>query len=135
MGSASFNSVAVLVLLIFISNRSVAQIDTSVFYEQIPRDHQTRIITDPVKHVKYVLDTAHIYIEAITQDGKRLWRTDPWKDSKWALTSYERPIVILLHFKNDSSTHFKDVLAINYDNLGGAVIDAKTGKLISIGRD
>jgi hypothetical protein len=85
--------------------------------------------------MKYVLDTSHIYIEAMTQGGKRIWRTDPWKDSKWRLTFAERPIVITFHFKNDTSTHFRDVLAVNYDNLGGAVIDAKTGSIISIGRD
>src|ERR1700744_2285483 len=114
-------------LFIFISNVSIAQIDTSVIYTRIPKDHQTRIITDRRNHIKYVLDTAHIYIEAITQSGNRIWRTDPWKDSKWVQTLAERPVIITFHLKSDSSTHFRDVLAINYDNRGGAVIDAKTG--------
>jgi hypothetical protein len=135
MKSTSFAPAALIAFFMFLSNYSIAQIDTAVFYRRIPRDHQARIITDPRSHMKYVLDTAHIYIEAVTQDGKRLWRTDPWKDSKWSLTLDERPIVIRFHFKNDSSSHFRDVLTIGYDNLGGAIIDAKTGKLITIARD
>lgn len=121
--------------LIFIATVSIAQIDTSVKYMYMPADHKARIIADRNNHIKYVLDTSHIYIEAVTQNGNRIWRTDPWKDSKWAQTLAERPRVIKFFLVNDSSTHFRDVLAIGYDNLGGAVIDAKTGKIISIGQD
>jgi hypothetical protein len=121
--------------LIFISNVSVAQIDTSVRYTYIPADHQARIITDRKNHVKYVLDTSHIYIEAVAKNGNRIWRTDPWKDSKWVQTLAERAIIINLRLENDSSTHFMDVLIVGYDNRGGAAIDTKTGKIISIAQD
>jgi hypothetical protein len=32
-------------------------------------------------------------------------------------------------------THFRELLEINYNNKGGAIIDAKTGKIISVGQD
>ena len=32
-------------------------------------------------------------------------------------------------------THFREVLAICYDNEGGSAIDAKTGKIIFVGQD
>ncbi|HZY39060.1 MAG TPA: hypothetical protein VFE53_20530 [Mucilaginibacter sp.] len=135
MGSNRFFPAIFAALFIFISNYAIAQSDTLVRYTWIPQDHQVRIITDLRNHIKYVLDTSHIYIDAVTQNGNRIWKTDPWKDSKWARTLAERPIVIKFSLKNDLSTHFRDVLGIGYDNLGGAAIDAKTGKIISIGQD
>jgi len=74
-------------------------------------------------------------IEAVAENGNRIWRTDPWLDYKWTVTPTERPIILSFILENDSSTHFKDVLAVRYDNLGFAGIDATTGKIISIGED
>jgi hypothetical protein len=122
-------------LFMFISDNSFAQIDTLVRYTSIPIDHKARTITDRKKHIKYVLDTSHIYIEAVTENGNRIWKTDPWKDSKWIQTLAERPLVITFYFINDSSTHFRDALVIGYDNRGGALIDAKTGEIKSIVQD
>jgi hypothetical protein len=135
MGSHRYFSAIASALFMFISNHSLAQSDTLVRYTRIPNDHQVRIITDRSNHIKYVLDTSHIYIEAVTQNGNRIWKTDPWKDYKWVQTPAERPIVIKFFLVNDSATHFRDVLAIGYDNLGFAGVDAKTGKIISIGQD
>jgi hypothetical protein len=66
------------VVFIFISNYSIAQSDTLVRHPWIPQDHQVRTITDLRNHIKYVLDTSHIYIEALTQNGNRIWKTDPF---------------------------------------------------------
>ena len=117
MRANRFKAAIHLSLFLFISNYSIAQTDTPASYIRFPDDHQARIITDRRNYVKYVLDASHIYIEAVTQNGNRIWKTDPWKNSKWARTLDERQIVIIFVLKNDSSTHSTDVLAVNYDNL------------------
>lgn len=122
-------------LLMFLSSYSFSQIDSSTRYRAIRNDHIGRIITDQKSHVRYVLDASHIYIEAFDQNGKSMWRTDPWRDYKWSKPPVERPIIVTFFLENDSLSNFKDVLAIRYDNLGGAGIDAKTGKIITIGQD
>ena len=66
-------------VFLLMANFCIAQIDTSLVFAHIPKDHQARIIVDPKTHVRYILDTAHIYIEAIDEDGKQIWKTDPWK--------------------------------------------------------
>jgi hypothetical protein len=135
MGSNRLFPAIASALFTFISDVSIAQMDMSVKYTWFPKDHQVRTITDQRKHITYVLDTSHIYIEAVFQNGNQIWKTDPWKDYKWAQTPAERPIVIKFYFICDSSTHYREVLKINYDNKGQAIIDAKTGKIVFIGQD
>jgi hypothetical protein len=135
MISNRFITVIFSIFFIFISNFCIAQIDTSLEYVRFPKDHQLRIITDRNKQIKYVLDTAHIYIEAIARNGARIWKIDPWKDANIKAYIRERPVIISFVLRNDPTTKFTDVLMINYDNLGGAQIDAKTGKILRIGQD
>ena len=101
----------------------------------IRNDHKTRIIEDQKGHVRYILDASHTFIEAFDESGKLMWRTDPWRDYKWAKPPVDRPIVVTFFLENDSLSNFRAVLAIRYDNLGGAGIDAKTGRIMSIGQD
>jgi hypothetical protein len=122
-------------LFILFCERTIAQSDTRFRYMRIPKDHKARIISDQKNQISYVLDTSHIYIEALSKNGTRMWITDPWIDFKWASPPSERPIVTAFMLLNDSTTHFRNELGIWYNNLGFASMDAETGKIISIGKD
>jgi hypothetical protein len=134
MRYSHFKIAVVSAVFVFISNFCMAQLDTSLVYAHIPRDHLARIITDPKTHVRYILDTSHIYIEAIDQNGKQLWKTDPWRAPELKFPEKVSPIIDFFGLRNDSSTHFIDVIEFGRERSGGR-IDPKTGKVILIGQD
>src|ERR1700733_14669485 len=108
MRSNRFFSALAWALFMFISSYSHAQSDALIKYLSIPTDHQARVITDRKNHITYVLDSSHGSVEAVTQNGHRIWKTEPWKDYKWKVPETERQIIIEFAIRNDSLTHFRD---------------------------
>ncbi len=45
-------------------------------------DAVARILKGRKTGIRHILDSAHTSIEAINEDGKTIWKTDPWKDNK-----------------------------------------------------
>jgi len=86
--------------------------------------------------MKFILDTLHIYVEAIDENGNRLWKTDPWSDAKLPVyRQIKRPQIVTFWLRNDSTTNNKEVVAIMYDNSQTGFIDERTGKFTFFGQD
>jgi hypothetical protein len=94
------------------------------------------VINDRKDHMKFVLDTSHIYIEAIDENGSRLWKTDPWKDAKLPVyRMIKRPKIVTFYLLNDSTTSNREVIAIMYQSSQCGDIDLRTGKFTFFGQD
>jgi hypothetical protein len=121
---------AILWALIMASTKcGFGQIDTGLRYINFGDDHKSRIINDRKNHIKFVLDTSHVCVEAIDGNGNQLWKTDPWSDAKLPVYRFiKRPKLITFALKIDSTTQFGEVIAITYENTQWGDIDVRTGK-------
>jgi hypothetical protein len=113
---------------IFLGSVCVGQIDSSIAFRDMRSDGIPRVLKDPKTGVRYVLDSAHIYIEAIDEHGKTIWKTDPWKDNKLPAYRTIRPIVVAFGIGKKEYTDDKTVILISYDNTQTGYIDLLTGK-------
>jgi hypothetical protein len=136
MNSNVLKLVILSILMTGLKKFCFGQIDTSLGYIKFPDDHKTRIIKDHKHYLKLVLDTSHIYVEAINENGNRLWKTDPWSDAKLPVyRMINRPKIVTFYLLNDSTTKNKDVIAIMYENSQSGFIDVRTGKFRFFGQD
>jgi hypothetical protein len=128
--NSSLLKIAIIWTLIMASTKlCFGQIDTSLCYISFLDDHKSRIINDHKNHLQFVLDTSHIYIEAIDENGNRLWKTDPWTDAKLPVYRFiKRPKILTFCLCNDSRTNNKDEIGITYQNSQFGYVDLKTGK-------
>ncbi|MCB9046268.1 MAG: hypothetical protein H6550_09020 [Chitinophagales bacterium] len=61
------------------------------------------VVTDTVTNNRFILDSSHVLITALSQAGDTLWQTDPWKDhmkgnefAYYRMDPGERPIIMLM---------------------------------------
>jgi hypothetical protein len=93
-------------------------------------------LVDSLTKNYFILDANHVYITAFDKTGKKLWKTDPYKDSNMGEYRTNRPIVVNFTFESDNWCSGKTkVIAITYDNTEFGYLDIKTGKYFSCGRD
>jgi hypothetical protein len=93
-------------------------------------------LVDSVTKNYFILDANHIYITAFDRTGKKLWKTDPYKDSNMGEYRTKRPLIVNFEFSSDNwcSGNTK-VIWINYNNTQAGYIDLKTGKFSFCGQD
>jgi hypothetical protein len=98
-------------------------------------------LIDKVNATKYILDSTRIYIAAIDKTGKKLWKTDPWKDNNLEQYRVARPIIVSFTFQQypGKSTpkvgKSKEVIWVVYNNTQFGIIDKATGKFTWFGQD
>jgi hypothetical protein len=136
MNSTIFKIAINLILTIASTKYSWGQIDTSLCYSRFPIDHKSRVINDRKDHMKFVLDTSHIYIEAIDENGNQLWKTDAWNDAKLPVyRMVKRPKITTFCLLNDARTNNITAIVIQYQNSQFGDIDINTGKFKFFGQD
>ncbi len=93
-------------------------------------------LVDSLTKNYYVLDSTHIYITAFDRTGKKIWKTDPYKDSHMEEYRTNRPIIVNFKFDSDNWCSGKTkVIWINYNNTQAGYLDLKTGKFSFCGQD
>jgi hypothetical protein len=95
-------------------------------------------ILDSLTNNYYVLDSSHIYITAYNKDGKELWKTDPYKDSKIEEYRVIRPVIVNFEFITSHWCYrnkLKKTIWINYNNTQAGYIDLNSGKFHFCGQD
>jgi hypothetical protein len=60
---------------------------------KIPQGKPINLI-DSASGNTYQLDSAHIMFTALDKSGKRLWKTDPWKDNNISVYRTKRPVIV-----------------------------------------
>jgi hypothetical protein len=123
-----FQSSLLIVFFIFLGRVCVGQMDSSMGFYNMRTDGIPRILRDPNTGIRYVLDSAHIYIEAINEHGKTIWKTDPWKDNKLPAYRSNRPTIVSIGIGKEKWTDDKTAILISYSNSQTGYIDLFTGK-------
>jgi hypothetical protein len=116
------------VSLMFLCIICSGQPDSAAGYYSMKADGVPRILLDSNTGIHYLLDSAHIYVEAIDQHGNSIWRTDPWKDNKLLPYRTSRPIVASFAIGTAYWTHGKREILITYNNSQTGYLDLRTGK-------
>jgi hypothetical protein len=94
------------------------------------------MLLDSLTKNYFVLDSAHIYITAYDKKGKKLWKTDPYKDNNMGEYRTNRPIIVDFEFVTENWHSSKVVtIVIVYDNTEFGYVNLETGRYISRGRD
>ncbi len=92
-------------------------------------------LIDKVNGLQFYLDTQRITIYAFNQNGKLLWKSDPWKDNKLQAYRVKRPIIRYFEFENNKFTKFNEKIGIGYNNSQFGNIDKFTGEFVFRGQD
>lgn len=107
-------------------------------------------LKDTVTQNRYILDSAHIVITALSAGNDTLWQTDPWKDNLksnfdpyYRMDSGERPIVMLMYLTNPSSySQYMPWIrskipgiAVTFDNSQFGIIIGENGEYKFLGQD
>lgn len=140
-----------LLLVLTFSLNLNAQPTRYVYYEDSDTYDTLRIpwgeyeLKDSLTGNRYVLDSTHVLITAVSPDNDTLWQADPWKDNNlphYRLDTNERAIVMWLdighlppgdyHFKNSDTI---TVLGILYNNSQFGTLNCKDRKFIYLGQD
>jgi hypothetical protein len=117
-----------IVFFLLLGSVCVGQKDSSIAFRDMRSDGIPRVLKDPKTGVRYVLDSAHIYIEATNEHGKTIWKTDPWKDNKLPAYRTNRPIVVSIGIGKENWTDGKTAILLSYNNTQTGYIDLFTGK-------
>ncbi|MES2616692.1 MAG: hypothetical protein V4613_02375 [Bacteroidota bacterium] len=96
---------------------------------------QKDTLIDSTTGVKFIIDTARIYITAIDTNGNQLWKTDPVVDAKIEAYRVQRPVIVYFVFETDSYNKNKQIIAITYNNSQFGYINKLTGKFDFLGQD
>lgn len=124
-----------MMLLLRVSEYSIAQNVDPLKYFNILDDKLPRTIIDPKTQVKFTLDSSHIYVEARDKNGRALWKTDAWKDNKLPAYRFERPLIIDFSLSNDKHTNFQDAIVVEYESTQTGYLNIHTGRFRFIGQD
>lgn len=96
-------------------------------------------ILDSATNNYYILDSSRIYITAYNKDGQKLWKTDPYKDSKIEEYRVTRPEIVNFNFITSHWCYGKEKskksIWINYNNTQAGYIDLNSGKFHFCGQD
>jgi hypothetical protein len=96
-------------------------------------------IMDSLNNNYYILDSSHIYITAYNKVGQKLWKTDPYKDSKIEEYRVTRPVIVNFEFITSHWCYGRDKskksIWINYNNTQAGYIDLNSGKFHFCGQD
>ena len=99
------------------------------------KPHISYILEDSITGTRFILDSNHINIYALSKIGDTLWKTDPWKDNKLDTYRFTRPVIVYYKFANSVRTKNEEVIWIIYINTQFGIIDKKTGKFRFMGQD
>ncbi|MCB2380462.1 hypothetical protein LGH70_22910 [Hymenobacter sp. BT635] len=92
-------------------------------------------LTDAATGNRFVLDSARIMVTAFNPQGKKLWRTDAWKDNHLAAYRVTRPVISYFALGKDDSAKKKEVIWLTYNNTQFGFLDKKTGAFTWLGQD
>lgn len=106
-----------------------------VGHAKLNNNLKNRTLVDSIDGTKFTIDTTQIYVTAIGKNGKQLWCTDPWKDTKLMEYRVKRPIIVQFDFANNKWTDNQNVIWIVYNNTQFGIIDKSTGKFKWFGQD
>jgi hypothetical protein len=93
------------------------------------------VLVDKFNKTKFTLDSTKIFITAVDSNGKQLWQTDPWKDTKLMTYRVKRPVIVRYELVKSERTKNKEVIWIVYNNTQFGEIDKRTGKFHCHGQD
>src|SRR5579863_3157291 len=108
-------NLSVVLPLMFLCTICSGQPDSAIGYYNFRPDGAPRILSDSNTGIHYVLDSSHIYVEAINQQGKTIWRTDPWKDNNLPHYRTSRPRIVSFAVGKAYWTHNQREILISYD--------------------
>ncbi|HLY69789.1 MAG TPA: hypothetical protein VKR53_08665 [Puia sp.] len=128
----------IVIFLLTLIDFGLAQVDSSIrgIKVFIPDTVvKTHVLIDSVPHFKFILDSSATVISAFDENGKKLWQTDPWKDSKLQRYRVDRPKVVEFYIANDPYVKFHNVIMIVYNSSQTGYLDEKTGRFHFAGQD
>jgi hypothetical protein len=123
-----FKKLSAALPLMFLCAICFGQPDSATGYYNMRTDGAPRILADSDTGIHYILDSAHIYIEAIDLHGKTIWKTDPWKDNKLPLYRISRPRIASFGIGKAYWTHNNREILITYNNTQTGYLDLRTGR-------
>ena len=100
-----------------------------------PNSVKTKIITDKLTGISYILDSQQITITAVGKMGTKLWVTDPWKDNHLMKYRVDRPTIVCFKFDGNTWAVKDEVIWIVYNNTQFGYIEKMTGKFKWLGQD
>lgn len=129
-------SLSLAIIILVLIKLSFGQTTQYIGHATLANRVKNHIITDSISHNTFILDSAGIYITAVSSSGKQLWKTDPWKDNHLDAYRTKRPIIVGFYFGNNyQRIPKKEVIWIIYNNTQFGEIDKKTGVFTFNGQD
>ncbi|HEY0655476.1 MAG TPA: hypothetical protein VGD65_20215 [Chryseosolibacter sp.] len=99
----------------------------------ISKKVKQRTLVDESK-IRFELDSSQVTITAFSENGKLLWKSDPWLDNKLPNYRVERPYIVYFALGKNENTN-EEVIRITYNNTQFGTIDRRTGKFTFHGQD
>jgi len=106
------------------------------FSHYIEKDHiEKDTLADKNTGYKFIIDKERIYITAIDNTGKVIWRTDPVIDNKIEKYRVKRPVIVFFAFGPERTKEKREVIFISYNNSQFGYLDKTSGKFSFEGQD
>lgn len=106
-----------------------------VGHATLPTKFKAVTLTDAATGNQFILDSTRITITALNPQGKRLWRTDAWKDNHLEVYRVARPVISYFAFRKDKLSKGKEAIWIGYNNTQFGFLDKQTGAFTWLGQD
>jgi hypothetical protein len=126
---------------IYGQSTGVNNVETNSKTFNIPLTEFKARLFEPFSNTQFYLDTACVYVTAMTSKGDTLWRIDPWKDNNLETYKTDRPKIKEFDFYK-TTLKIADKFNINkgeliiwieYDNTQYGIITITNGKFYYLG--
>ena len=98
-------------------------------------EYKADTLTDKESGTRFVLDSSRIYIMALDKQGRKLWKTDPWKDNRIDSYRVDRPVIVSFELGESKRDNHQEVIWISYSNTQFGTINKANGKFNFMGQD
>lgn len=92
-------------------------------------------LVDNELKMKFILDSARIFISAFDSNHKLIWCTDPWTDNRLSEYRVKRSVIVRYGFVKNEWTDGIERIWIVYNNTQFGTVDKLTGKFKWLGQD